>query len=319
MAEIQYPKRIRTDVIVGARIIFDKWDPSQQYDIVLDKGKIKEIVLHKSGSTEYPLDTTIDARNHLIAPSLCHPHVHLDKCFLLSDPKYADLEIIKGDFAEAMELTSRAKARFEKDDLLRRGRWLICESIAAGVTHLRAFAEVDHGVQLKCLDAAIELKKEFRGLCEIQICAFAQDPILSGPHWEENNKLMDKAIAHKDVEVIGSTPYVEESDYAVQSNFATTIRKALLQRKHVDLHLDYHLDGARKSLVPDVIDHVDMLEWQIQLKTIVLGHCTRLTQNTSREWKGMLYTAFSSFEVTHIRVELDFLLRYLVIICKGRC
>lgn len=39
-------------------------------------------------------------------PSLCHPHIHLDKCFLLSHPKYSDLEIEKGDFQEALELTS---------------------------------------------------------------------------------------------------------------------------------------------------------------------------------------------------------------------
>jgi cytosine/adenosine deaminase-related metal-dependent hydrolase len=43
---------------------------------------------------------------HFLIPSLCHPHIHLDKCFLLSHPKYADLEIQKGDFAEAMSLTS---------------------------------------------------------------------------------------------------------------------------------------------------------------------------------------------------------------------
>lgn len=43
----------------------------------------------------------------LLSPSLCHPHIHLDKCFLLSHPKYADLRIEKGDFEEAMKLTSR--------------------------------------------------------------------------------------------------------------------------------------------------------------------------------------------------------------------
>lgn len=44
-----------------------------------------------------------------LIPSLCHPHIHLDKAFLLSHPKYADLEIQKGDFAEAMSLTSGCK------------------------------------------------------------------------------------------------------------------------------------------------------------------------------------------------------------------
>jgi cytosine/adenosine deaminase-related metal-dependent hydrolase len=33
----------------------------------------------------------------LVIPGLCHPHIHLDKCFLLSHPKYKDLEIQLGD------------------------------------------------------------------------------------------------------------------------------------------------------------------------------------------------------------------------------
>ena len=43
-----------------------------------------------------------------LTSSLCHPHIHLDKCFLLSHPKYSDLDIKNGDFAEAMKLTSRS-------------------------------------------------------------------------------------------------------------------------------------------------------------------------------------------------------------------
>lgn len=44
-----------------------------------------------------------------VTSSLCHPHVHLDKCFLLSHPKFADLQIVDGTFAEALELTSMSK------------------------------------------------------------------------------------------------------------------------------------------------------------------------------------------------------------------
>jgi hypothetical protein len=44
--------------------------------------------------------------HRLLVPGLCHPHIHLDKCFLLSHPKYEDLEIKEGDFAEAMKITS---------------------------------------------------------------------------------------------------------------------------------------------------------------------------------------------------------------------
>jgi len=48
-----------------------------------------------------------------LTPSLCHPHIHLGKCFLLSHPKYSNLEIENGDFAEAMKLTSRSIIYFD--------------------------------------------------------------------------------------------------------------------------------------------------------------------------------------------------------------
>jgi len=285
----EYPHRKQIDVIAGARIIFDGWDPSQQYDIFLDDQKVKKIVPHSPSSGTYPLDTVLDARNHLVAPSLCHAHVHLDKCFLLSDPKYADLEIIKGGFAEALDLTSKAKTRFEKDDLLRRGKWLVSESIAVGVTHMRAFVEVDRGVRFKCLDAAVELKKLFRGACEIQICAFAQEPIYSGPDRAENIKLINEAIAYKDVEVVGSTPYVEKDWDQVHLNTDWTIGMALHHNKHADLHLDYNVHQSSKLITPHAIslaqDH-DWDQYNGHQRTIVLGHCTRLTQYSSQEWHG---------------------------------
>ena len=141
MAEHTYPQCDKVDLISGARILFKGWDPEVQHDIHIKDGKIEKIIPHVAGTNSSTSKNVLDANNCLIAPSLCHSHIHLDKCFLLSDPKFADLEIVKGDFAEAMEITAKAKARFDRDDLLRRGRWLVAESIAAGVTHMRAFVE----------------------------------------------------------------------------------------------------------------------------------------------------------------------------------
>lgn len=68
------------------------------WDVKCKGGLISEIVEHGQDTA------TLDGR--FVAPGLCHPHIHLDKCFLLSHPKYADLKIQQGDFAEALELTS---------------------------------------------------------------------------------------------------------------------------------------------------------------------------------------------------------------------
>jgi hypothetical protein len=70
------------------------------WDINCSRGEIVSIRKHEGTQ-----NTSCDGR--FFTSSLCHPHIHLDKCFLLSHPKYSDLEIKQGDFAEAMRLTSR--------------------------------------------------------------------------------------------------------------------------------------------------------------------------------------------------------------------
>lgn len=73
---------------------------------------------------------------------------------------------------------------------MERGRRLILDSVEAGVTCMRAHVEVDPTVGFKCVDAALQLKKEFgddgRGLCDIQVagklseresCCTTKEPI----------------------------------------------------------------------------------------------------------------------------------------------
>ena len=73
-----------------------------RWDVCCEKGVIKNLTVHD------PTKCDQDPGTRFLCPSLCSPHIHIDKAFLLSHPKYADLEIEKGDFAEAMKLTSRS-------------------------------------------------------------------------------------------------------------------------------------------------------------------------------------------------------------------
>ncbi|KAJ8071071.1 hypothetical protein OCU04_001416 [Sclerotinia nivalis] len=180
MSEISMPnaeqlRPPRNNNISSFRNVHIPGRPSDScYDVHCLGGIIRSITTDNS-----PSDVGKQSDYRLIVPGLCHPHIHLDKCFLLSHPKYVDLEINEGDFSEAMKLTSEAKSRFEYDGLMERGRALVVESIQYGVTHMRAFVEVDFGVGMKCLDAGLTLKREFYDKCYIQICVFAQDPIFS--------------------------------------------------------------------------------------------------------------------------------------------
>jgi cytosine/adenosine deaminase-related metal-dependent hydrolase len=258
---------------------------SEQWDITVKDGKIFSVDAHDTALDASAADI-LDAKNRLIAPSLCHAHIHLDKCFLLQDPKYSDLQIESGDFNEAMEMTGEAKSRFDENDLLRRGGRLIEESIGHGVTAMRAFVEVDGVVQLKCLQAGLKLKDKFKDRCDIQICAFAQLPLFSGNDaGAEVRELMATAAANEGVEVLGSTPYVEDDESKSKKNVRWIIELALQHGKHLDLHLDYFLEEDKQPLVWDVLKMLKELCWpQTGGQQVTLGHCTRLTRFKKEDW-----------------------------------
>ncbi|KAJ4336762.1 hypothetical protein N0V87_005154 [Didymella glomerata] len=268
-----------------ARVRLPGKQPSQLWDITIRDGGIASVDEH-NGSTDFDQEGTLDGTRRLLAPSLCHAHIHLDKCFLLQDPKYEDLQIESGDFKEAMEMTSTAKARFEEEDLMRRGGQLIEESTRHGVTAMRAFVEVDGVVGLKCLEAGLKLRENYKESCNIQICAFAQLPLFSGEDGgAEVRRLMEAAASNESVEVLGSTPYVEDDENKSKDNASWISALALKHGKHLDLHLDYFLEEEKHPLVWDVLRILKEQSWtHAGGKQVTLGHCTRLTRFGDDEW-----------------------------------
>ncbi|KAJ5498882.1 Phytanoyl-CoA dioxygenase [Penicillium expansum] len=237
--------------------------------------------------TPHEPSTTDDLESPLALPALTHPHIHLDKAFIHSAPEYAPFLPTAGTFQEALSSTTKAKQQFSHFDLIRRGEWLLAESVASGVTAMRAFVEVDHTVQLMCLEAAVALKNQWKASCDIQIVCFAQDPIFSSEYGEENMNFLETALdKYPQIDVIGTTPYVESSAEAAKQNIEWAIDRALQLNKHVDFHLDYNLDSNKEALVWHVLQTLKQRSWTTHStdKRVMLGHCTRLTLLTENEW-----------------------------------
>jgi hypothetical protein len=244
--------------------------PSSTYDVRIEDDNISSIKPSTS-------DNTTSDKHSILLPSLCHPHIHLDKAFILSSdhPQYADLVPNTGTFQEALSNTAKAKGRYTRDDLERRGSQLIADSIRAGVSAIRAFVEVDHVVQFLCLEVACALKKRFAKACHVQIVAFAQDPIFSSEHGEENRGLLEEALKRSGefgIDVLGTTPYVEADGSSADRNVRWAIQQALKYTLHVDFHLDYHLDGSTPPMIYNVLGSRTIIP-----QTVALAHCTRLT------------------------------------------
>lgn len=152
---------------------------------------------------------------------------------------------------------------------------------------MRAFVEVDATVRFQCLEAGLWLRERYRDACDIQICVFAQDAVFSGDGAaEEGRALMEEAVGRDEVDVIGSTPYVEADEGRMRANVDWAVEVAMRCEKHLDLHLDYHLDGGKEPMVYYVIEALKKRGWMQMAgrKTIVLGHCSRLTLFTSDQW-----------------------------------
>ena len=236
----------------------------------------------------------------LALPSLCHPHVHLDKPHLLTHPQTAHLSPETGSFPEALSLTAQAKEHYTRSSLIERGNQLIADSVRAGVTHMRAFAEVDTTVGLLCVETGLELKRAWATHAEVQICAFAQDPLFTNMHegneerkfvegGNDNLPLLLQALKMEGVDVLGSTPYVEVSDKAQRRNIHWAVSTAIERNLQLDLHLDYNLDPNREAMVWTVLGALHACKWNERQadqgrKTVVLGHCTRLTLFSAAEW-----------------------------------
>lgn len=154
---------------------------------------------------------------------------------------------------------------------------------------MRAFVEVDKGVGLKCLNAGLALKAEFLNQCHIQICVFAQDPIFSYPdNGESMRSWLEMAVEMPGVDVIGSTPYVENSVENQKRNVDWVTQLAIKKGMHLDFHLDYNLDAEQRPLVYHVINALKRQHWTEESnKVVALGHCTRLTLFTAAEWQDL--------------------------------
>jgi hypothetical protein len=152
---------------------------------------------------------------------------------------------------------------------------------------MRAFVEVDQTVGMKCLDAGLALKEEFKDKCHVQICAFAQDPIYSqNDGGKEMLYLVEEAASREGVDVIGSTPYVERTLAKQHANIEWMISLALKRSLHLDFHLDYNLDAKNEPSVYHVIQELVKANWRNQ-RVVTLGHCTRLTLFSAIEWQEL--------------------------------
>jgi cytosine/creatinine deaminase len=217
---------------------------TQLMDIGIESGKIISLEKRLEGDA----DLIIDAEGNLVTESFVNPHLHLCKVYTR---QMMDDEALTGYHAEGMgkamttiELAARIKEKYAEEWIIRNVRRALAQAALHGNTHLRAFADVDSKARLEAMKALIRAREEFKGIVQVQVCAFAQDGLAREPGASE---LMRQAM-EMGADVAGGIPWIEYTEADIQAHIREIFDLAQEFDKDVSMLVDDAGDAGLRSL-----------------------------------------------------------------------
>ena len=217
------------------------------YDIAVSSGKIEKIEENISGNAQ----TVIDAEGNLVTESFVNTHLHLCKVYTLMMMDDEAMLAYQGgnsiDMGKAMtgiELAAKVKEKYDESWIIKNVRKAVALSAKYGGTHIRALADVDSKAKLEGVKALIKAREEFKGIVDIQVCAFAQDGIVREPGAADLVREAMKLGA----DVVGGIPWIEYTDEDIKEHVKVIFDIAEEFDKPVSMLVDDAGDPGLRSL-----------------------------------------------------------------------
>lgn len=209
--------------------------------IAIRSGRIDKIEDRIAGDAR----VEIDAQDRLVTESFINPHLHLDKVYTLRMLDEESLRAYHGGSmeraAEAIELASRVKARYDRSWIIENVRKAVREAVRFGTTHIRALADVDTTARLEGVAALIQAREEFTGTVDIQVVAFPQEGVVREPGAAE---LVRQAM-EMGADVVGGIPWIEHTESDMERHIDEMFQIAKQFNKPVSMLVD---DAGRPEL-----------------------------------------------------------------------
>ncbi len=209
-------------------------------DIGLADGVIKRIApkIEARGQKE------IDAAGNLACPPFCDPHLHLDAALSGGNPRYNE----KSTLLEGIAIWGERKTSLNRQELVNNAKEAVLWEFANGVQFIRTHADTT-APGLITLEALLEVKDAMRELVDIQIVAFPQDGLFSGPD-DAPQKLMVRAM-DMGADVVGGIPHGE----ITREDGVRQVGHAFSLAEKYDALIDIHCDetGDDQSRFIEVI------------------------------------------------------------------
>jgi len=212
-------------------------------DIGIASGKITEIgKIPEKGSFE------IDATSKLVTESFVNTHLHLCKVYTLMMMSEEALKDYHGsDMGKAMtaiELAAKIKEKYDESWIIENVRKALKLAALYGVTHVRAFADVDSKARMEGVKAILKAREEFKEVVDVQVVAFPQDGVV------RESKAFDlmKEAMDLGADVVGGIPWIEFTDKDEQTHIDKMFDLAKEYDKDVSMLVDDAGDPTLKTL-----------------------------------------------------------------------
>jgi cytosine deaminase len=190
----------------------------------------------------------IDAEGNLVTESFVNPHLHLCKVYTLQRMDDTTLTTYQGDgmgkAMTAIELAARVKEQYDESWIIQNVRRAVAQAAIYGNTHIRALADVDSKARLEGVRALIRAREEFKGIVDIQVCAFAQDGWVRDPGTDQ---WMREAM-ELGADVVGGIPWIEYTDTEARQHVKEIFDLAVEFDKDVSMLVDDAGDPGLRTL-----------------------------------------------------------------------
>ena len=202
----------------GARV------DGRRVDIGIRDGRIQRI----GTGLDAPDTAVLDVSDRLVLPGFVETHIHPDKAFIADRT-----EGLRAGGPTAQTLVAALKKSFTVDDVYGRARRVLELAVRHGCTAMRAHVEIDALVELRGVEAMRRLQRDFAGVLDLELIAFAQEGIF---HDDLTRDLLREALK-AGLRTLGGCPYMDRDQRAHIDWFFETAET-------FGVPLDFHADSA---------------------------------------------------------------------------
>lgn len=229
----------------------------------------------------------LDAKGNLVSESFVNGHLHLCKVYTLEKAGQKALREYQqggmGNALDSIQSASEFKTCYEASWIADNAGKACALAVKHGVTHIRAFADVDSKGKLEGIKALLEVREAYRNKVELQVVAFPQDGVLREPGTRE---LIEEAL-NMGADVAGGIPWIEYTKENEQTHVDEMCALAEKYNKDISMLLDDVGDAEERTLEM-LCKKVIEMGWQGR---VTAQHCRAMSLYPENYFRKLVHLA----------------------------